>query len=76
MDIQARKIEFIKAFLQLQSEELISRLEELLKKGKEEMTEPMSLKEFNQRIDTSLSDSENDRVTENSNLMSEIQRWN
>ncbi len=79
MDIQARKIEFIQAFLQLESEELISRLEQLLKNGKKEKNEevkPMSLDEFNQRIDTSLLDSENDRVTESSDLTNEIQQWN
>ncbi len=75
MDIQTRKIKFIQAFLQLQSEELITRLEELLKKGKEDMTEPMSLEEFNQRIDTSLLDSSRDNVTENSDLIREAQKW-
>ena len=33
MDIQSRKIEFVQAFLKLQSEELISQFENLLKKN-------------------------------------------
>ena len=32
MDIQARKIEFMKSFLQIQKEETISKFEELLAK--------------------------------------------
>lgn len=32
MDIQARKIEFMKSFLQIQNEETISKFEELLAK--------------------------------------------
>ena len=34
MDIQTRKIEFIKEFLKLQNEELIIRLEEFLRTNK------------------------------------------
>ncbi len=72
MDIQTRKIKFVQAFLQLESEELISRLEDLLKVEKKEKIKPMSLKEFNQRIDKALLDSESDRVTESSELIHEI----
>ncbi|MBS9767547.1 MAG: hypothetical protein KGV44_08410 [Flavobacteriaceae bacterium] len=77
MNIQTRKIEFVQAFLQLQNEELISRFEELLYKGKknESKFEPMSVGEFNRRINISLSDSKNDRVIESSKLMSEIEQW-
>ncbi len=77
MNIQTRKIEFVQAFLQIQSEDLISRLEELLYKERKKATklEPMSIAEFNHRIDTSLSDSENDRVTESSELMKEVEQW-
>ncbi len=77
MNIQTRKTEFIQAFLQIQSEDLISRLEELLYKERKKATtlEPMSIAEFNQRIDTSLFDSENDRVTESSELMKEVKQW-
>ncbi len=78
MNIQTRKIEFIQAFLKIQSEDLISRLEELLQKGREEEAEfePMRIEEFNQRVNIALSDSEDDSVTENSKLMSEIRQWN
>ena len=35
----------------------------------------MSLEEFNKRIDASIEDSNNDRVTESSELLSEIEKW-
>ncbi len=60
MDIQTRKIKFVQAFLQLESEELISRLEELLKVGKKEF-KPMSIEELNSRIDRSEDDFKNNR---------------
>jgi hypothetical protein len=34
MDLESRKIEFVQEFLKLQSEEVISKLEQLLKKEK------------------------------------------
>jgi hypothetical protein len=62
MDIQTRKIEFIQAFLKLQSEEVISQFENLLRKKSDYLIEdcndfkPMSIKEFNKRIDQSEND--------------------
>lgn len=59
MDLQTRKIEFIQEFLKLQSEEVISQFENLLKKKstKEESTiTSMSIKELNSRIDQSEAD--------------------
>lgn len=38
MNIEARKIEFIQEFLKLQSEEAISKLEEILRKEKKRLT--------------------------------------
>jgi hypothetical protein len=52
MDIQSRKIEFVQAFLKLQSEEVISQFENLLKMKstseleQEQSFKPMSIKEF------------------------------
>ncbi len=79
MDIQTRKISFIKEFLNFQNEEIILRFEKLLRKEKQRITsnklEPMTLEEFYKRIDISLEDSNNDRVTESSELLSEIEKW-
>jgi len=79
MDLQTRKISFIQEFLNLQSEEIILRFEKLLKKEKNRITsnklEPMTLEEFNERIDASMEDSNNERVTESNELLSEIEKW-
>ena len=79
MDLQTRKISFIQEFLNFQSEEIILRFEKLLKKEKNRITsnklEPMTLEEFNERIDASMEDSNNERVTEANELLSEIEKW-
>ncbi|HEY5510095.1 MAG TPA: hypothetical protein VIK10_03620 [Prolixibacteraceae bacterium] len=79
MDLQTRKITFVQEFLKIQSEEIINRLEKLLEKEKGKITEndftPLTLDEFNERIDKSLLDSKNDRLIENINLREEIQEW-
>lgn len=76
MDIQTRKIEFVQEFLKLTSEEAISRLEQQLKKERKRNTvSPMSVGDLNRRIDASLIDSENDKVTEANDLMAEIEEW-
>lgn len=80
MDIQKRKIEFIQDFLKVESEELISRLETLLRKESVSSSpnefEPMTIEEFNTRIDTSIEDSENGRLISASDLKAKIDTWN
>ena len=79
MNIEARKIEFIQEFLKLQSEEAISKLEKLLLKEKNQSgnrkIEPMSVAELNRRIDKSMEDSKNGRLTEANDLLAEIDEW-
>lgn len=77
MNIETRKIEFVQAFLNLQSEELISQFEKLLKKTNQTEKEfkPFMIEELNSRIDVSLEDSKNDEVTESDELLSEIKQW-
>ena len=79
MDLQTRKISFVQEFLNLQNEEIISLFEKLLKKEKNSISnselQPMTLAEFNKRIDKSLEDSKNGRLTESSKLKSEIEKW-
>ncbi|SDF25432.1 hypothetical protein SAMN05421636_1323 [Pricia antarctica] len=78
MDLQSRKIEFVQEFLKLQSEEAISRLEKLLKIEKKwdgDELEPMTVKELNERIDKSMEDSKNGRLTEVNQLLAEIEKW-
>lgn len=79
MNLEARKIEFVQEFLKLQSEEAVSRLEKILKKernaAEERMFEPMTIKEFNSRIDQSMDDSVNGRLIETNELKAKIDKW-
>jgi len=77
MDLQTRKLNFIQDFLKLESEKAISHLEKLLQKETQTNSEikPMSIKEFQKRIDQSTEDSKNERLTENDKLISEIEKW-
>lgn len=79
MDLQTRKLEFIKDFLKLTSEEAVITLEKILKKQKQSDFEsdlaPMPLEEQNSRIDQSLEDSKNGRLTTTTELKSEIDQW-
>jgi hypothetical protein len=79
MDLQTRKISFVQEFLNLQSEEIILQFEKLLRREKKKISSkelnPMTLEEFNTRIDTSLKDSEEGRLTGSSELLSEIEKW-
>ncbi|MDO3695914.1 hypothetical protein QVZ41_13770 [Wenyingzhuangia sp. chi5] len=79
MDLQSRKIEFIQEFLKIQSEEAISKLEKILRKEKasniSKEIKPMSIEQFNERINKSMEDSENGRVIETSQLKAKIEKW-
>jgi len=79
MDLQTRKITFVQEFLRLQNEEIISGLENLLKTKKIEQYEkkltPMSTDQFNQEIDQSLLDSQEDRVSSVNDIKKKIQKW-
>jgi hypothetical protein len=80
MDIQTRKIAFVQDFLKVESEELISRLETLLRKedflSNPNEFKPMTIEEFNNRIDKSMEDSENGRLISASDLKAKIKEWN
>jgi hypothetical protein len=66
MDLQTRKLNFIQDFLKLESEKETQNNSEM---------KPMTMKEFQKRIDQSTEDSKNGRLTENSKLISEIEKW-
>ena len=80
MDLQTRKLELIQEFLKIQSEDVISRLEKILRKENKisdnEDFKPMSMEEFNSRIDKSMEDSINGRLIESSELKASIDKWN
>tara|TARA_R110000868_G_C10861571_1_gene761557 strand:+ start:772 stop:1005 length:234 start_codon:yes stop_codon:yes gene_type:complete len=73
MNLEARKIEFVQEFLKVQSEDVISRLEKLLRKenntSNEKVFEPMTVEELNKRIDQSESDFRNNRYKTSSELL-------
>jgi len=73
MNLEARKIEFVQEFLKLQSEEVVSHLERILRKEKntsdEQLFEPMTQNELNKRIDQSESDFKNNRFKSSSELL-------
>ena len=77
MDLQTRKIEFVQAFLKLESEKVISHFEKLLQKETKTLSDfkPFTIKEFEERISKSTDDSNNERLTENNDLISEIEKW-
>ena len=77
MDLQTRKLNFIQDFIKLESEKAISHLEKLLQKETQNNSElkPMTVKELQKRIDKSTEDSKNGKLTENSKLISEIEKW-
>jgi chemotaxis protein CheY-P-specific phosphatase CheC len=79
MDLQSRKIEFIQEFLKIQRGDTVIRLEKLLEKEKarieSEDLKLLSNEELHKRIDRSISDSKQNRLTENADLLREVQKW-
>ncbi len=78
IDLKTRKIDFMQEFFRIENEEAISRFEELLEEEKlksDQVFEPMTMDEFNQRIDQSLEDIKHGRIKEVSQLLSEIKNW-
>ncbi len=77
MNIETRKIEFVQAFLNLQSEELISQFENLLKKAKksEKELEPFTIEELHKRIAKSEEDFKNGRFKTQEELEELSSKW-
>ena len=79
MDLEARKISFIQEFLRLQSEEIVSGLENLMRKKKAELIEqnfkPISMKQYNAEIDQAMEDSKKGRMVKATDLKAKIQKW-
>ncbi|NRT13177.1 hypothetical protein [Flavobacterium sp. 14A] len=80
MDLQSRKISFVQEFLSIESEELISRFENLLKNKntafKYTELNSMTISELNRRIDLSEEDSNKGKLTEMEDFLDEIEKWN
>lgn len=73
MNLEARKIQFVQEFLKLQSEEVISLLENILMKDKkncnEKVFEPMTQYDLEKRIDQSEVDFQNNRYKSTTELL-------
>ncbi len=77
MDLQTRKIAFVQDFLKLESEKVIVQFEKLLQKQTttESALEPMSVADFQRRINASLSDSNEGKLTSSEQFLEEIAKW-
>lgn len=79
MNLEARKTAFVQEFLKLQSEEIVSGLENLLRKRKadliEKSLEPITMEQYNAEIDQAMDDSKNGRMIKASDLKAKIQKW-
>ena len=79
MDLQARKIEFVQEFLKIQSEDILVRLENLLKKetskDHNQDVKPFTVEEFNDRINRSMLDSKHSKLTDNEEIIAEMHKW-
>ncbi|QYJ69045.1 hypothetical protein [Flavobacterium litorale] len=77
MDLKTRKIEFVQEFLKLQSEEIVTLLENVLKKQtittKSESFTPTTVTELNARIDKSEEDFKNGRYSTSQELLSKYE---
>ncbi len=80
MNIEARKIEFVKEFLRLQNEDIISGLEQLLRVKKSDLLErdlkPMSKQQYDLEMDQAMEDSASGRMISVDDLKAKINKWN
>ena len=73
MNLEARKIEFVKEFLSVESEDIISDLEKILKNKNPNFAKnsfkPMTEDKLNKRIDQSEEDFKNNRFKTSAELL-------
>jgi hypothetical protein len=79
MNTVDRKLRFVQEFLRVADEEIITKLEQLLrlerkKKASEELA-PMSMDELNKRIDQSEDDFKNGKFIEANDLLKSVETW-
>ncbi len=79
MDLQTRKIQFIQEFLKYANSSILSKFEELLKSEREKVLEkeikPMTLQEYEQRIEKAFEEVKNNKVKSVRSLKKEIAAW-
>jgi len=79
MDIIARKISFVQEFLSISDEDLIDKLEKILRSERKKRTVkefvPMELSYFYEMIEKAEQDIINGKVTEAGELLNSIEQW-
>jgi hypothetical protein len=79
MDLQTRKLNLIQELLHVGNEEIVTKLEKILRTERKTQVEkslsPMSEEEFNRSIDSSESDIKNGRMTIARDLKKDIASW-
>ena len=79
MNLEERKISFVQEFLKLQNEDIVIRLEKILRQRKSELVndelKPMSMEQYDAEIDQALEDSRKGRMTKATELKTRIQKW-
>jgi hypothetical protein len=79
MDLQSKKLNFVQEFLRIKSEEIVDKLEKVLKSERKKEYEkdlsPMTNDEFNKIIDDAEADSINGRMTSAEDLKKDIGTW-
>jgi uncharacterized membrane protein YqiK len=79
MNLEERKISFVQEFLKLQNEDIVIRLEKILRQRKYELVndelKPMSMEQYDAEIDQALEDSRKGRMTKATELKTRIQKW-
>ena len=79
MDLQTRKIQFIQEFLKCANANMLAKFEGMLKQERERAFEkeikPMSIKEYEKRIEKAFDDVKNNKVKSARKLKEEIATW-
>jgi hypothetical protein len=79
MDLQTRKIQFIQEFLKYANSNVLDKMEDLLRQERnkefEKGIKPMTLDEYEHRIDAAFEDVKNSRVKNARQLKNEIATW-
>ena len=79
MDLQTRKLQFIQEFLRLANDNIIEKFEKMLQQERKRIVEqdisPMTMNQYEQRINNASDDLKNNRVTTAKKLKKEIASW-
>jgi flagellin-specific chaperone FliS len=79
MDLQTRKIHFIREVLRIKNEDIIKKLETMLHQERKKSIDidlnSMTAEEFNALIDSAENDSENDNIHNAGEILNDLDTW-